>query len=99
MPQLDIELIFENVFSFYLIFVYLLGQQIILNIRKNAITLKLRKFFVEYYNYQTLYLMHEKMVPQNHCLMKIYFVLLLCRFKIETEKKKRWIEIVYDHAK
>lgn len=60
MPQLDIELIFENVFSFYLIFVYLLGQQIILNIRKNAITLKLRKFFVEYYNYQTLYLIHER---------------------------------------
>ena len=43
MPQLDIELIFENVFSFYIIFVYLLGQQIILNIRKNAIILKLRK--------------------------------------------------------
>ena len=60
MPQLDIELIFENVFSFYIIFVYLLGQQIILNIRKNAIILKLRTFFVEYYNYQTLYLLHEK---------------------------------------
>jgi len=60
MPQLDIELIFENVFSFYIIFVYLLGQQIILNIRKNAIILKLRKFFIEYYNYQTLYLLHEK---------------------------------------
>ena len=60
MPQLDIELIFENVFSFYIIFVYLLGQQIILDIRKNAIILKLRKFFVEYYNYQTLYLLHEK---------------------------------------
>ena len=60
MPQLDIELIFENVFSFYIIFVYLLGQQIILNIRKNAIILKLRKFFVEYYNYQTLYLLYER---------------------------------------
>jgi hypothetical protein len=60
MPQLDIELIFENVFSFYIIFIYLLGQQIILNIRKNAIILKLRKFFVEYYNYQTLYLLYER---------------------------------------
>ena len=60
MPQLDIELIFENVFGFYVIFIYLLGQQIILNIRKNATILKLRKFFIEYYNYQTLYLMHEK---------------------------------------
>ena len=65
MPQLDIELIFENVFSFYIIFVYLLGQQIILNIRKNAIILKLRKFFVEYYNYQTLYLLHEKKMHQH----------------------------------
>lgn len=60
MPQLDIELIFENVFGFYIIFTYLLGQQIILNIRKNATIIKLRKFFIEYYNYQTLYLMHEK---------------------------------------
>lgn len=60
MPQLDIELIFENVFSFYVAFIYLLGQQIILNIRKNATILKLRKFFIEYYTYQTLYLMHER---------------------------------------
>jgi hypothetical protein len=60
MPQLDIELIFENVFSFYIIFIYLLGQQIILNIRKNSIVFKLKKFFVEHYNYQTLYLLYER---------------------------------------
>jgi hypothetical protein len=60
MPQLDIELIFENVFSFYVVFIYFLGQQIVLNIHKNSTILKLRKFFIEYYNYQTLYLMHEK---------------------------------------
>lgn len=60
MPQLDIELVFENVFSFYIIFIYFLGQQIVLNIHKNATILKLRKFFIEYYNYQTLYLIHEK---------------------------------------
>jgi hypothetical protein len=48
MPQFGMELIFENVFSFYITLFYLLGQQIILNIHLlGSKLLSIKGFFSE----------------------------------------------------
>ena len=47
MPQLDIELVNENIFAFYVVFIYLFGNQIVLNIYKNSLVIKLVKYFLE----------------------------------------------------
>lgn len=73
MPQLDIELVNENIFAFYVVFIYLFGNQIVLNIYKNSLVIKLVKYFLETFNIKTLYLKHESNIIrgwQENILLK-----------------------------
>lgn len=65
MPQLDVELVNENIFAFYVVFTYLFGSQIILNIYKNSLVIKLIKYFLESFNIKTLYLKHESNIIRS----------------------------------
>lgn len=60
MPQMDIEIIYEQIFAFYFAFIFIMGQQISLNIKKNGLYLKLRRFYIEFYAKKTLNLRSEK---------------------------------------
>ena len=61
MPQMDIEIIYEQIFAFYFAFIFIMGQQISLSIKKNGLYLKLRRFYIEFYVKQTLNLRFEKL--------------------------------------
>lgn len=62
MPQLDLEVFFEQIAGFYLVFVVLLGQQINRGIHNHTLAIKLRKFVIETNNKQSLLLKNEKAV-------------------------------------
>lgn len=65
MPQLDLEIFFEQIAGFYVVFVVVLGYQVSHNIYNHTVAIKLRKFVVESSNKQALSLKTEKALITN----------------------------------
>ena len=65
MPQLDLEVFFEQIAGFYLIFIILIGHQVDRSIYNNTLSIKLRKFLIETNNKQVLYFINERVMIIN----------------------------------
>lgn len=72
MPQLDLEVFFEQIAGFYLIFIILLGQQVNRGIYNHTLSIKLRKFVIETNNKQMLFFKNEKTI-----IVKLFEKILL----------------------
>jgi hypothetical protein len=70
MPQMDFSLFLELPIFFYSIFLFVLGQQIILAINKFSLIFKLRHFYIQRYSFFKMKLLLEIQ------LIKLKFTLL-----------------------